>query len=76
MPVIVRKASASLQGVCTIEDAEPLVQWLLAHPGGKVQVKDCVNVHSAVLQALLVGRADLQGRPADDNLSAWLDASL
>jgi hypothetical protein len=76
MPVIIRKTTASLQGVCTVEDAEPLLQWLLAHPGGKVQTKDCVNLHSAVLQTLLVGRAQCLGRPADANLCAWLDAAL
>ena len=27
----------------------------VAHPGGKVQTKDCANLHSAVLQTLLVG---------------------
>ena len=76
MPVIVRKTSVSLQGVCTVEDAEPLLQWLLAHPGGKVQMKECVNLHSAVLQTLLVGQAQCLGRPEDAGLHAWLEATL
>ena len=76
MPVIVRKTTVSLQGVCTVEDAEPLLQWLLAHPGGKVQMKDCVNLHTAVLQTLLVGQAQCQSWPTDDNLCTWLEATL
>ena len=76
MPVIVRKTTVSLQGVCTIEDAEPLLQWLLTHPGGKVQLKDCVNLHSAVLQTLLVGQAQCQNWPSDANVRAWLEATL
>ena len=76
MPVIVGKASASLQGVCTVEDAEPLVQWLLAHPGGNVEMKDCENLHSAVLQTLLAGQAKCVGWPAGAGLRAWLQAAM
>ncbi len=76
MPINVRKTGVNLTGVCTVEDAEPLLQWMIAHPGGNVQMKDCVNVHSAVLQTLIAGQAKCVGRPADPSLCAWLDAAL
>lgn len=76
MPVIFRKTTATLQGLCTIEDVEPLLQWLAAHPGGKVQMKNCENLHSAVLQTLLAGQAKCSGWPTHPTLCAWLKSAL
>ena len=76
MPVIVSETTASLEGICTVEDAEPLLQWLQAHPGGRVELTECVNLHSALLQTLLAGQAHTAGWPADANLRAWLEVAL
>lgn len=76
MPVIARKTTVGLQGVCTIEDAEPLLKWLLVHPGGKVQIKDCVNMHAAVLQTLIAGKAKCIGTPSDAGLGAWIGVAV
>ena len=76
MPVIIHEKSVILDGVCTTEDAEPLMQWLLAHPGGKVQLKDCTNMHSSVLQSLMAGQVQCVDWTADSNLTAWLVTAL
>jgi len=76
MPIIERKTTASLQGICTIDDNEPLIQWLLAHPRGKVQLKDCVNLHSAIVQTLMMGQVQCLSWPADTNLREWLQTAL
>jgi hypothetical protein len=76
MPVIPRKTMIVLEGICTVEDAEPLLEWLLAHPGGKVQMKTCTHLHCSVVQTLVVGQARRVGAPQDPNLCVWLEAAF
>jgi hypothetical protein len=50
-----------LEGVCPVEDAEPLQHLLLKHPGADVDWRDCDQAHTAVLQVLLVARPRISG---------------
>ena len=50
-----------LQGVCTVEDAEPLQRLLLEHPEAAVDWRVCEAAHTAVLQVLLVARRAVKG---------------
>jgi hypothetical protein len=59
------KDSIELQGSCTLEDAEILLQHLLANPAADVDWSACESAHTAVVQVLLVaGRVPL-GIPLD-----------
>ena len=53
-----------LEGACPIEDAEPLLQLLLADPRTVVDWRGCKAAHSAVLQILLASGAAITGPPA------------
>jgi len=57
-----------LRGECPVEDAEALLQRLIANPGASVNWSACVSVHAAVLQVLLVAGAV----PRDEPKSSFL----
>jgi hypothetical protein len=56
-------ATIRLHGVCPIEDAEPLLQCLLATPRAVVDWSSCDAAHTAVIQILLVAKPSLRGPP-------------
>jgi len=72
MPVRYTKKHAALEGVVGAEDAEGLLQWLLAQARPAVQLGRCTHLHAAALQVLLAARPRLLTPPADP----WLRAAL
>lgn len=66
------KNVAYLEDACGIDDAEPLLDWLRAHPKGKVNLKSCRELHTAVLQILLAANPGVTVPPADAALARWL----
>ncbi len=52
-----------LEGICPVEDAEPLQRLLLEHPNAAVDWRLCDAAHTAVLQVLLVARRAIEGPP-------------
>jgi hypothetical protein len=61
-----------LVGACPSEDAEPLLQLLLADRGATVDWRDCRSAHTAVVQVLMAVAPKLLGPPADDRLKDWV----
>lgn len=61
-----------LEGVCRVEDAEPLAGLLEAHPRQVVDLSRCEGLHGAILQALLVFSRPTVGLEGNPNLNAWL----
>jgi len=72
MPVNYRKTVAVLEGVCTVEEAEGLLEWLSQHPRGKVKLKRCEHLHSAILQVLMAIKPPISAPPDDPEMAAWL----
>jgi hypothetical protein len=66
------KKHAALEGVVTVEDAEPLLQWLRTQARPAVHLGRCEHLHAAVLQVLLVLRPKLVALPGDP----WLTGAL
>jgi hypothetical protein len=60
-----RKNVVSLRGVCGVEEAEALLDWLQAHPKGRVNLQACEHLHTALLQVLLAARPPVSESPAD-----------
>ncbi len=58
-----------LQGVCPVEDAEPLLQMLLSNPAAPLDWTQADQLHASVLQVILAAGAAPVGRCGD----AWLD---
>jgi hypothetical protein len=65
-----------MEGVCRSEDAEVLVQLLLAHPAAAVDWSACEAAHTAVIQVLMAARPALRGHPAGRNLRDWVQPLL
>jgi hypothetical protein len=61
-----------LDGDCGAEDAEPLLQMLLADPGGAVDWTRCSHLHTAVVQVILAAAPTLVGPCGDSWVSTWI----
>jgi len=72
MPVKLGKQVAILEGLCAVEEAEPLWQWLRERPGRKVNLKGLRHPHTAVLQVLMAARPAVTAPPRDEALARWL----
>jgi len=72
MPLDLTDTVARLSGVVTVQEAEPLLEWVQAHPNGTLDLADCEHLHTAVLQVLLRTGAVRQLEPTDPDLALWL----
>lgn len=57
-----------LDGECAVEDAEVLLEHLLARPAGQAATVDwsaCSRIHTAVLQVLMAAGPDMRGTCGD-----------
>lgn len=54
-----------LEGVCPVEDAEPLLQLLQTAPGAEMNWTQCRQLHTAVLQIILASGRSPTGRCGD-----------
>ena len=65
-----------LQGMCLSEDAEVLLQHLLAVPAAVVDWHACESAHTAVIQVLLLAKPTLRGVPTGAALRDWVHPLL
>lgn len=61
-----------LEGICPIDDAEPLLRLLLSNRGARVDWRACEQAHAAVIQLLLAAGPPMVGPPANGFLQAWV----
>jgi hypothetical protein len=61
-----------LEGACSSEDAEILLQNLIATPAARVDLRACETAHTAVIQVLLAANPNLLGPPAGAALRDWV----
>ena len=61
----VADGSILLEGVCPIEDAEPLLRLLSSYQRTTVDWRACERAHSAVVQVLLAAGPKMVGPPGD-----------
>lgn len=54
-----------LQGLCRVEDAEPLTALLQAISDSTLDLSECKGLHAAVVQAILAFRPKIFGVPDD-----------
>ncbi|CAK0767440.1 conserved hypothetical protein [Gammaproteobacteria bacterium] len=76
MPIQFRKNLAVLDDLCTVEEAEGLLQWLQSHTKAKVNLKDCKHLHTAVLQVLMAVHPPITAWPEDPDLARWFKVAL
>ena len=61
-----------LEGDCPVEDAETLLNAVLASPGRSVDWRHCRQLHTAVLQVVLAGRLPTIGPCGDPLVEQWI----
>jgi hypothetical protein len=61
-----------LKGACPSDDAEALLQHLLAAPGARVDWSACESAHTAVIQVLMAAHPRLIGKPLGVELTTWV----
>jgi hypothetical protein len=72
MPLKPGKRSIALIDQVTIEEVEPLAQWLREVDRPSVNLRACSHLHTAALQALLAARARVSAAPSDPFLAEWV----
>ena len=65
-----------LEGVCPVEDAEPLLQMLQAMPTADIDWQACHQLHTAVLQLVLASGRIPIGPCGDAWVAQWLAPKL
>lgn len=65
-----------LEGDCSIEEAETLLELLLTNAEAPVDWSRCRSMHTAVVQVLLALRSPLLGMPEDPFLRRWIGPLL
>ena len=65
-----------LQGVCRVEDAEPLTALLQGISDSTLDLSTCEGLHAAVVQAILAFRPAIVGIPDDPFLRDRLAPAL
>ncbi|MCI5212753.1 MAG: hypothetical protein D3910_29070 [Candidatus Electrothrix sp. ATG2] len=65
-----------LTDICGSDDAAPLLDWLLQHPAGTVNLTECVQLHTAALQVLMTLSPLIIGPPKNERLARWLPLHL
>jgi hypothetical protein len=68
MSIVYCRKKVVMTGHCSVEEAEGLLQWLIKHPGRKVDVAGAESLHMAVVQALMALQPVIVGEPLDDFL--------
>ena len=72
MPVRLADQVAMLCGTVTVEEVEPLAEWVRAHPTSPVILHNCEHLHTAVLQLFLVHGTKISRPPRDPFLAGWV----
>ena len=61
-----------LEGACPVEDAEPLLQLLQDEPRSVCDWTGCNQLHTAVVQVLLMIRPPMSGPCGDPWFEQWM----
>ncbi|MBT8763070.1 hypothetical protein KFV02_03905 [Desulfohalobiaceae bacterium Ax17] len=72
MPIKITEDTAIFSDICTVEEAEPLLDWLKEHPAGKLDLKQAQHIHTAILQVLMALQPEIASPPEDEFLQTVL----
>jgi hypothetical protein len=72
MPVQYGEHCAWLKGICSVEEAEQIYEWLMRNSKGVVDLGEAEHLHAAVFQVLLALRAKVRGQPQDPFLACYI----
>lgn len=76
MPIRYDASTVYCEAECMVEEALPLLELLRTHPGARIDMSDCVYVHTAVLQVLAAAAPKNLIPPASPEMASWVSAVL
>jgi len=76
MPIRFEESVAVFEGACAVDEAMALAEWLDGREAARVDLGRCTGLHTALLQLLLVARAEVAVEPEDGFLKAWVGPVL
>lgn len=76
MPINYKTNVAVLEGVCGIEEGDALLEWLIANPKGKINLKQTSHLHTALLQILLCHQPKVSVAPENAEFKAFWQATV
>ncbi len=76
MPIRYERSTIFFETECLVEEALPLLEFLRAHRGTRVDMTDCAYVHTAVLQVLAAAAPKDVILPASPSMASWVSAVL
>ena len=68
MPITFKSNVAVFKEVCTIDETDALLQWLIDNPKGKINLKAADHLHTALLQVLMCHCPAISVMPENANL--------
>jgi hypothetical protein len=72
MPLIFGADIVQIDGVCGVDDAMPLLEFLQTHGEARIDMRTCTHLHSAALQVLMVVAIRVAVPPEEEFLAHWL----
>jgi hypothetical protein len=76
MALIFSDDVVQIDGVCGVDEAMPLLEFLQTHGEARVDMRTCTHLHSAALQVLMVVAARVAVLPEEEFLARWLTPIL
>jgi hypothetical protein len=76
MPIRFDEDTAYFEGVCAVEEAEALLEWLRRQEAPKVDLSACEHAHTAVAQLIWSMRPAVVAPPPDAALALLLAGAV
>jgi hypothetical protein len=76
MSIEYKKNLVLFTDVVSVEDAEPLLEWLQKKSAARVDLSACTHLHPANLQVLMAAKPVISAWPTDIGLATWLKSAL
>ncbi|NBC49961.1 MAG: hypothetical protein GVY22_18740 [Gammaproteobacteria bacterium] len=76
MGIEIHENTAVIRDILSVEEAEPLLEWLLEHRDGQLDLAQCAHLHAANLQVLMALRPRIITWPDDPALADWLKSAF
>ena len=72
MAIKLTRKTARFVGVCSVEEAEPLLEWVQGQVNPRADLSACEHLHTALLQILLARHVHVTALPKDPWLCHWV----
>lgn len=76
MPIRYDASTIYCEAECMVDEALPLLEFLRFHRDARIDMTDCVYIHTAVLQVLAAAAPKCLIPPASPAMASWASAIL